>query len=141
MQRSKPIAVIDTNVVLSGIIKPDSHCGKILDLISKNKISIIYTQSILYEINQVLRRPKFEVVDPEKIVGLIIKAGKSIETVEIINDCRDPDDNKFLECALAGNASHIITGDKDLLTLNPWKGINILSPREFLEQEKQHHRQ
>ncbi len=46
----------------------------------------------------------------------------------------DPKDNKFLELALAGNATCIITGDKDLLVLNPFRNIQIISPKEFLEQ-------
>ncbi len=50
-----------------------------------------------------------------------------------VSDCRDPDDNKFLELALSANADCIITGDKDLLELAPYKGIKILSANDFLE--------
>ena len=47
--------------------------------------------------------------------------------------CRDPDDNRVLECALAGAADYILTGDEDLLTLHPWHGIQIVTVREFLD--------
>ncbi len=57
-----------------------------------------------------------------------------ITIIEQITDCRDPKDNKFLELAINGNATCIITGDKDLLVLHPFRGISILTPRLFLEQ-------
>ena len=50
-----------------------------------------------------------------------------------INSCHDPRDNKFLEIALSGRATHLITGDADLLVLDPFQGIRILSPQEFLD--------
>jgi len=46
--------------------------------------------------------------------------------------CRDPKDNKFLELAVAGEATHIVTGDSDLLVLNPFRDIAVLTPSEFL---------
>ena len=52
---------------------------------------------------------------------------------ELINKCRDPKDNKFLEVAVNGNATHIITGDQDLLELHPFRGISILTLRQFLQ--------
>jgi predicted nucleic acid-binding protein len=50
-----------------------------------------------------------------------------------INSCRDPKDNKFLEVAVSGQATQLITGDADLLVLDPFQGIRILSPQEFLD--------
>lgn len=55
-----------------------------------------------------------------------------LETSEIITACRDPNDNKFLELAVTGNASCIITGDEDLLELNPFRGISIVNASDFL---------
>lgn len=51
-----------------------------------------------------------------------------------ISACRDPDDNRVLECALSGGASCIVTGDADLLTLHPFQGIRIITPRQFLDE-------
>ncbi len=62
-----------------------------------------------------------------------LEAGKTIEVTDFVADCRDPKDNKFLELALSGMADFIITGDTDLLSLHPWRGIAILSPAEYLE--------
>jgi len=55
-----------------------------------------------------------------------------IDVSEQIHECRDPKDNKYLELALSGQAECIVTGDDDLLVLNPWRGIEILNVREFL---------
>ena len=60
---------------------------------------------------------------------------ESMEPVEItceIHDCRDPKDNMLLELSLSGSADLILTGDRDLLTLHPWRGIAILSPASYL---------
>jgi len=54
------------------------------------------------------------------------------ETLEAITDCRDPEDNKFLELAVSANASCIITGDKDLLILHPFRNIPILNAVDFI---------
>jgi len=54
------------------------------------------------------------------------------EILEKINDCRDPKDNKFLDLAISANASCIITGDKDLLMLNPFRGIPIINAVDFI---------
>ena len=55
-----------------------------------------------------------------------------IDVIEQINECRDPKDNKYLELAVSGKAECIVTGDDDLLVLNPFRGIEILTVQEFL---------
>ena len=64
----------------------------------------------------------------------IEKEALFIEPVVKISECRDPKDNKFLELAVAGKADCIVTGDKDLLVLNPFRGTKIISPIDFLIQ-------
>ena len=61
-----------------------------------------------------------------------LDAGNVIEVTQVVTDCRDANDNKFLELALSGNADFIITGDADLLSLHPWRGVAILSPSDYL---------
>ena len=88
------------------------------------------------ELDSVFRRPKFDrYQDLDKRLSYLwsfLEAGKPIEVMDIVTDCRDPKDNKFLELALAGKADFIITGDADLLSLHPWPGIAILSPADYL---------
>jgi putative PIN family toxin of toxin-antitoxin system len=55
-----------------------------------------------------------------------------IEPIETISACRDSKDDKFLEVAINGSASCIVSGDEDLLLLNPFRGVPILTPRDFL---------
>ncbi len=64
----------------------------------------------------------------------LVRIGEFIELAEKITVCRDPKDNKFLELAVAGNADCIVTGDKNLLILNPFRGIKIISTSDFLIQ-------
>ena len=62
----------------------------------------------------------------------LLKEAEMVEIAETITDCRDAKDNKFLELAVSGKADCIVSGDADLLVLNPFRGIPILTPREFL---------
>lgn len=61
-----------------------------------------------------------------------LKVAEMIETDETIAVCRDPKDDKLLELAVGGNADFLVTGDKDLLILNPFRGVEIITPRVFL---------
>ena len=56
-----------------------------------------------------------------------------VDTVAPLSACRDPKDDKFLALAVSGNATHIVTGDRDLLELHPFRGVQILSPGDFVE--------
>ncbi|WP_269086269.1 putative toxin-antitoxin system toxin component, PIN family [Trichormus sp. NMC-1] len=58
---------------------------------------------------------------------------EQIKMEQIIKECRDPKDDKFLEVAINGNATYIITGDKDLLELHPFRGVDIITATQFLE--------
>ena len=62
----------------------------------------------------------------------LLKEAEMVEITETITDCRDAKDNKFLELAVSGKADCIVSGDADLLVLNPFREIPILTPREFL---------
>jgi len=63
----------------------------------------------------------------------LLKESEMVKLVEQITVCRDVKDDKFLELAVSGRADCIVSGDSDLLTLNPFRGIPILTPREFLD--------
>lgn len=68
------------------------------------------------------------------MVTSILSVAEIIIPTVVVNDCRDPKDNKFLEIAISGNADCIVSGDKDLMVLHPYRGISILTPMQFLEQ-------
>lgn len=62
----------------------------------------------------------------------LLKEAELFDTTETISECRDPKDNKFLELAFSGKADCIISGDDDLLVMNPFREIPIITPSEFL---------
>ena len=90
----------------------------------------------LSEINDVLQRPRFDRylrrIQREEFLEVLEQMVEIVEITETIRACRDPRDDKFLELALSGRATHIITGDQDLLDLHPFRGIPILTPSAFL---------
>jgi putative PIN family toxin of toxin-antitoxin system len=89
------------------------------------------------EIYEVLSRPKFasHITDKDRIeiLTLIADAAVRIEPRITVTDCRDQKDNKYLELAVSVSAELIISGDRDLLDLDPWRGIRILTPRGYLD--------
>lgn len=97
---------------------------------------LLVTKETIAELYDVVRRPKFDKYLPETerldFLSVMIRAAQVIELAAVVTDCRDPKDNKFLELALSGRATHIITGDSDLLVLHPFRGITIVKPKVFL---------
>ena len=62
-----------------------------------------------------------------------MERAEQVEVTGVVTDCRDSKDNKFLELAIDGQASHIVSGDEDLTILNPFRGVPIVSPKAFLD--------
>jgi uncharacterized protein len=128
--------VFDTNVLVSALLKPESKPRKSLELaVGRGKVLLSF--ATLAELNEVLTRQWLRQFVSEEIVRSFL-AGLTLdaELVDVdtrIVACRDAKDDKFLELAVGGHATHIITGDKDLLVLNPFRGIQIISPNSFLE--------
>ena len=67
-----------------------------------------------------------------EFLAILVEEAEAIEVNEIIRECRDPNYDKFLELAVSGRATHIVTGDVDLLALHPFRGIEIVTPQAFL---------
>jgi len=130
--------VVDTNILVRAIIKPDGSVGPVLLRFRRGDFTLLYAQSLLEELIDVLNRPRIRAKyhlsddDIKTVVGLILLRGEAVIPRQPVTVCRDPKDNKFLEVAVEGQADLIISGDEDLLTLHPFRGIPILSPRDFL---------
>jgi uncharacterized protein len=132
---SEPRVVVDTNVLVSAALLPQSAPRQAVDLASQNG-RLLFSEATFTELDDVLRRSKFDRYVSEQtrlefLVSLVTAAEIVPISVEII-DCRDPQDNKILELAVSGNASDIVSGDADLLVLNPFRGIDILTVDAFL---------
>ncbi len=90
------------------------------------------------EVRKVLRRPKFArygVTEGriDEFLGGLLAHARRVEPSEPVSDCRDPKDNLILAVALAASAEVILSGDEDLLVLDPWRGIPVVAPAVFLE--------
>ncbi len=130
--------VIDSNVIVSSLLFsqsiPRQAVNKALDT-----GKILISQEIIEELTNVLSRKKLnKYLLEEERLKFLADFLKETETV-IINQnfdvCRDKKDNKFIDLAFCGNAQYIITGDDDLLTLNPFRSISIINARDFLNLE------
>jgi len=127
--------VADTNVLVSRLILPDSVPAQVLRQVELNSL-LLFSESTMYELADVLSRQKFDrYVSLDDRRGFIERLGKIAEfipIVQLVRECCDPKDDKFLEVALNGSADMIITGDTDLLAMNPWRGVEIFSPIDYL---------
>ena len=129
--------VLDTNVLVSALLFTGTS-SELVPLWQRNAITVLLSRPILEEYLRVLSYPKFELSE-EEIKGLIeeellpyVEAIKPRSRLRVVK--RDPSDDKFLECAVAGKAGIIISGDKDLLSLGRYRRIQILSPTQFFDQ-------
>lgn len=127
--------VLDTNVLVSALLFTGIS-AELVPLWQKGAITVLLSREILEEYLRVLAYPKFELSEGE-IRGLleeellpfvqIIKPGIRVRVVK-----RDPSDNKFVECAVAGKADVLISGDKALLTIKHYRRVRIQTPAQFL---------
>ncbi len=127
--------VIDTNVIISAILFNNSPPGKAVKL--ANQLGQILLSDVIFqEMQKTITRKKFDrylsLDSRRQILSKLLLDSELVEITETITICRDPKDNKFLEVAVSGEADLIITGDQDLLVLNPFRGIDIITVNEFL---------
>jgi putative PIN family toxin of toxin-antitoxin system len=127
--------VVDTNVLVSAIILPLSVPRRAVDQ-ALDKGVLLFSEVTMSELTDVLFRQKLDrYVSREERQDFLQHLGSQAEFVpiiQIVRECRDPKDDKFLEVALNGRADLIVTGDADLLTLHPWRGVEIISPSDYL---------
>lgn len=129
--------VIDTNVVISvavfSSLTPALSLKKMMSL-----GNLVFSEAVLQEYNETLSNNKFDkYISLERRLRFLetLTARESlIKITKPIRICRDPKDDKYLELAIACNATCIITGDKDLLVLHPFENIPILTPADFINQ-------
>lgn len=130
-----PRIVVDTNTLVSAAIKLRSTPAESVRKALREGV-VLNSEATWQELHEVLLRPKFERYRPhhvrQEFLRRLYQALKQVDTVTELHACRDPRDDKFLELAVSGHADIIITGDADLLTLHPFRGIAILTPVAYL---------
>jgi uncharacterized protein len=129
--------IVDTNVLISAFLQPSGGTGKVLEATRAAGGVLIFSDETFAELASRLARPKFDrYVDQairRQFLSDLAAVAEWAAITGAVRACRDPDDDKFLETAISGAADCIITGDRDLLALDPFEGVTILSPRDFLE--------
>ena len=132
---SKSRIVLDSNVILSAALFKQSTPRQALD---KAAVSgkVLMSNEILGELQDIFNRPKFDKYSSRLVrnefLNDFLEVVESVEIVQKITICRDRKDDKFLELAVNGKANYIITGDQDLLVLNPFQDIAIISASDYL---------
>ncbi|MDB5143507.1 MAG: hypothetical protein JWQ66_2220 [Mucilaginibacter sp.] len=129
--------VLDANTLISAFLLPVTSIAAQAYYAAKTNGKIVLSEQTFGEFSDVFIRPKFDRYIPMAKRLIVIEDLKtSIKFIPVnitIHACRDPKDNKFLELAVEAGAACIITGDKDLLVLNPYENIQILTAADFLK--------
>ncbi len=127
--------VLDTNVLISGIFFTGPPY-RILQSWKRGKLSLLISEPILIEYFRVssFLSAQYPDVNLDPILSLLVAKAKLIQATELPTPiCSDPDDDKFIACAVSGKSKFMISGDKELLKVSGYRGIQILSPRAFLD--------
>ena len=128
--------VFDTNATVSALLFEKSVPGQAFHAALACG-TILLSREAIVELSEVLGRKKFDRYltreEREQFLANLVREATIVEIAEEIRACRDADDDKFLELAVNGRAACLISGDADLLALNPFRDIPILTPAQFLE--------
>ncbi len=134
----KKKVVLDTNVLISSLLKSESKARDIYRLVLRREIELYTSAYLINELSRVLEYPKFKFEKLQKevflknltrVATILVNPGLRIDLIK-----EDPPDNKFLECAVEAKVDYLISGDnKHLLPLKNFQGIKIISPSEFLK--------
>jgi uncharacterized protein len=134
------LVVLDTNLIVSAALAPNGLSAQILGFVQEDVFTLVVSEAILAEYQASIAKEEVQKrhqLEPSQIAELIddIRATSILVEPDIHLDVvkDDPDDNKFIECAVAGEAETIVSSDPDLLDLGSYKGIQILKPHAFLQ--------
>lgn len=126
--------VFDTKILVSALVFPDGHGEAALQRIIEEQDALILSKPILDELLGILAR-KFS-RDAEELARVAVfmsTVATFVNPRRKLRIVKDEPDNRVLECALTGRAQAIVTGDRALLALELFRGVRLLSPREYLE--------
>ncbi len=133
--------VLDTNVLVAGLLTPFGPCGEIVRMVSSGELTLSLDARILTEFQEVLGRPKFK-FDKDKVAALldhIEHRGITVASSPLPQPLPDIDDEPFLEVAMAARAICIVTGNQVHFPTELCQGVMVLSPSDFLVFYKKQH--
>ncbi len=126
--------VLDTNVLVAGLLSPFGPCGEIVRMVSSGEVELCFDALILTEYSEVLCRPKFG-FDKDRVTTLldhIEHRGHTVASSPLRHSLPDPDDEPFLKAAIAGKAECLVTGNAAHFPPKLCQGRKVLSPGGFL---------
>ena len=133
--KARQRVVVDNSALVSRLLLPHSVPGRAVRK-AVDEAQLLVSEATLDELADVLSRAKFDayvtIEDRQEFLRLLGRIAEMVPTTYTVRACRDPGDDKFLELAVNGSADLIVTGDKDLLALDPFRGIPILTPARYL---------
>jgi len=128
--------VVDTNVLISRLLAPESAPARAVSHAVQHG-RLLASNATLEELAEVLGRAKFDryltLGERQQFMRLLSRIVEMPSISHRFNQCRDPSDNKFLDLAVSGAADVIVTGDRDLLDLHPFREIPIMKPAAYLD--------
>jgi putative PIN family toxin of toxin-antitoxin system len=133
--RPRRRVVVDTGVLVSRLLVPHSTPARAVRR-TIDECLLLVSPATLDELADVLARSEFDsyvsIAERQEFLRLLPRVVEVVEILRPIRACRDPKDDKFLELAVNGAAETIVTGDRDLLVLDPFRGVRIMTPADFL---------
>jgi len=130
-----PKVILDTNVLI-GVLLASRNCRAIRDAFLEGLFDVVISEALLAELLETIRKPRlaklFKPEDARKLLELLQTDAEWVVTKTKLSVSRDPDDNVVLECAVDGQVDVIVTGDDDLLCLESFRSVSILTPQQFL---------
>lgn len=126
--------VLDTNVLVAGLLSPFGPCGDIVRMVSSGELTLYFDARILSEYREVFKRPKFRFAEDEidALIDFIAMRGQTVAPSPLPKPLPDTDDEPFLEVAIAGGVTCLVTGNRVHIPAGRRQGVKILSPKDFL---------
>lgn len=132
--------VLDTNVLVAGLLSPFGPCGEIVRMVSSGELALCLDSRVLTEYEEVLGRPKFK-FEKDKVAAVLDYVevhGLTVASSPLPRSLPDIDDEPFLEVAIAARLACLVTGNKDHFPSVLCRGVSVLSPSDFLKFYKKH---
>lgn len=131
--------VLDTNVLVSGLLSPQGPPGIILDALAAGDLALYLDERILAEYREVLARRRLKIPDAAaaSLLSAVADKGHRVSAPRTQAQLPDPKDKMFLEVALACQADYLVTGNLKDFPADKTKGVTVVSPREFLDRREQ----
>jgi putative PIN family toxin of toxin-antitoxin system len=129
------IIALDTNVLVSGLLRADAPPAEILARVVRAEISVCFDERVIGEYREVLLRPRFsfDANAVEMLINQIEMDGVPVVCERLAQSLSDLDDDVFVEVALAGRANCLVTGNTRHFPLNRCQGVLVMSPRQFVD--------